>query len=37
MMQSIEAVGSDLRFGIPMGGRVGSPSLLIKKLIVSGK
>ncbi len=37
MMQSIEAVGSDLRFGIPMGGRVGSPSLLIGKLIISGK
>ena len=37
LMQDIEAIGSDLRFGIPMGGRVGSPSLLIKKLIVSGK
>ena len=37
MMQNIEAVGSDLRFGPPMGGRVGSPSLLIKKLVVSGK
>lgn len=37
MMQSIEAVGSDLRFGPPGFGRVGSPSLLIEKLIVSGK
>ncbi len=37
MMQNIEAVGSDLRFGPPGGGRVGSPSLLIKKLVVSGK
>ena len=37
MMQDIEAVGSDLRFGPPMGGRIGSPSLLIGKLIVSGK
>ena len=37
MMQNIEAVGSDLRFGPPMGGRIGSPSLLISKLIVSGK
>ena len=37
MMRDIEAIGSDLRFGFPMGGRVGSPSLLIKKLVVSGK
>lgn len=37
MMQSIEAVGSDLRFGPPSMERIGSPSLLIKKLIVSGK
>ena len=37
MMQSIEAIGSDLRFGPPMGGRIGTPSLLIEKLIVSGK
>ena len=37
MLQSIEEAGSDLRFGPPMGGRIGSPSLLISKLIVSGK
>ena len=37
LMQDIEAIGSDLRFGPPMGGRIGTPSLLIKKLIVSGK
>ena len=37
LMQDIEAVGSDLRFGPPMGGRIGTPSLLIEKLIVSGK
>ena len=37
LMQNIEAVGSDLRFGIPGFGRVGSPSLLISKLVVSGK
>ncbi len=37
MMQSIEAVGSDLRFGPPMDGRIGTPSLLIGRLIVSGK
>ncbi|MBR0508125.1 MAG: TldD/PmbA family protein [Clostridia bacterium] len=37
LMQGIEAVGSDLRFGPPGFGRIGSPSLLIEKLIVSGK
>ncbi len=37
MMKGIEAVGSDLRFGPPMGGRIGTPSLLIEKLVVSGK
>mgnify|MGYP002624038571 CR=1 FL=1 len=37
LMQNIENVGSDLRFGIPGFGRVGCPSLLIQKLIVSGK
>ena len=37
MMQGIEAAGSDLRFGPPMGGRIGTPSLLIDRLIVSGK
>lgn len=37
LMQGIEALGSDLRFGIPMGGRVGSPSLLINGLVISGK
>ena len=37
LLQGIEAVGSDLRFGPPSGGRIGSPSLLINKLIVSGK
>ena len=37
MMQGIEAAGSDLRFGPPSFGRIGSPSLLINKLIVSGK
>ena len=37
LLQNIEALGSDLRFGPPMGGRIGSPSILISKLIVSGK
>lgn len=37
MMQGIESIGSDLRFGPPGAGRIGSPSLLITKLVVSGK
>lgn len=38
LMRDIEAVGSDLRWAFGGGsGRVGSPSLLIKKVVVSGK
>lgn len=37
LMKDIEAVGSDLKFDIPGNGRFGSPSLLIKKLVISGK
>lgn len=37
MMKNIIDVGSDLRFGPPALGRVGSPSLLIDKLMISGK
>ena len=37
LMKNIEAIGNDLRFGIPQGGRVGSPSLLISKVVISGK
>lgn len=36
LMHNIAAVGCDLRFGIPMGANVGSPSLLIKGIMVSG-
>ena len=37
LMQSVETVGSDLRFGPSGGARIGSPSLLIKELTISGK
>ena len=37
LMNSVIAAGSDLRFGFPGGGRVGSPSLLVEKLMISGK
>ncbi len=37
LMQKVTAVGEDLRFGPPHGSAVGSPSLLISSLMVSGK
>lgn len=37
VMSSVQAVGSDLRFGIPGAGGIGSPSLLINGVTVSGK
>lgn len=37
LLNGIIAVGNDLRFRIPELGRVGSPSLLIDKIVVSGK
>ena len=37
LMKNIETVGSDLHMGLPGNGRFGSPSLLISKLIISGK
>jgi uncharacterized membrane protein YcaP (DUF421 family) len=37
MLQDVEAVGSDLKFGMPMGSMMGSPSLKIKGLAVAGK
>lgn len=36
LMKSVECVGSDLRFGMPMIGNVGSPSVLINKLMIAG-
>ena len=37
MLKAVEAVGSDLRFGLPGTGCVGSPSLWIRELSVAGK
>ena len=37
MLKQIDAVGSDLKFGLPGGGCVGSPTLLIKGLTVAGE
>ena len=37
LMKGIIAVGSDMKFSLPGGSRVGCPSLLIDKLIISGK
>ncbi len=37
LMKGILEIGSDLRFGFPYGSNVGSPSLLINELMISGK
>lgn len=37
LLQSVEAIGSDLKFGIPSGVCIGAPSVLIKELMVAGK
>jgi PmbA protein len=37
LLASVEAVGSDPRFGMPAGGSVGSPTLLIKNMNVAGE
>lgn len=33
----IEAIGSDLKFSLPMGGYVGSPSIKVKSISISGE
>jgi len=37
LMNSVLEVGADLEFGMPGGGRIGSPSLLIGSMMVAGK
>ncbi len=37
LLQAVETVGSDLRFSLPTGACFGSPSLLIRELMVSGQ
>jgi PmbA protein len=37
LMTAVKRVGSDLRFGFPGSSRIGSPSLLVESLVVSGK
>jgi PmbA protein len=37
MLKSIEETGSDLKFGLPGGSCIGSPSLKIKKLSIAGE
>lgn len=36
MLGQVEAVGNDLKFGYPMGSYIGSPTLKIKELAISG-
>ena len=37
LLKDIDAVGADLRFGIPSSSQFGSPSLLVRQLSVAGK
>lgn len=37
LLTNIEAVGSDLKFGLPSSSQFGSPSILVKELSVAGK
>jgi PmbA protein len=37
LMMRVEAVGSDLKFNMPSGGSVGSPTLLIRDISVAGE
>ena len=37
MLNNIEETGSDLKFGLPGGAYIGSPSLKIKKLAIAGE
>ncbi|MEL7608491.1 MAG: TldD/PmbA family protein [Bacillota bacterium] len=37
LMKGVLAIGSDLFFGLPGNGRIGSPSLLVDRLVVSGE
>lgn len=37
MLKNIEEVGSDLKFGLPGGSYIGSPSIKIKKLAIAGE
>ena len=37
MLKNVEEVGSDLKFGLPGESYIGSPSLKIKELSISGE
>jgi len=37
LLENIEAIGNDLRFSMPSGGSIGSPSLIIKSINVAGE
>ncbi|MFA6782373.1 MAG: metallopeptidase TldD-related protein, partial [Sedimentibacter sp.] len=37
MLKNIEETGSDLKFGLPGGAYIGSPSLKINKLSIAGE
>lgn len=37
LLRDVKLVGNDLHFGMPAGGQIGSPSLLVRSLSISGK
>jgi PmbA protein len=37
LLKDIEAVGSDLKFGLPSSSQFGSPSIIVKSLAIAGK
>ena len=37
LLTDIEAVGSDLKFGLPSSSQFGSPSIIVRKLAIAGK
>ncbi len=37
LFKDIEAIGNDLKFGLPSNGYIGSPSILVRSLSVSGE
>ena len=37
MLESVQAVGKDLKFGVPGASAFGTPSLLVERLDIAGK
>jgi predicted Zn-dependent protease len=37
LLLNVEEIGKDLKFGFPGGTRIGSPSMLFRKLSIAGE